>query len=156
MEQEDPNNSFTRVDGETIDQLIKKDEDIPSKLTEDDEKLLQPIIESGLSKEKFTVNFVSLSEKDQVMTITQSEFMRRMKDMSALGGGGMMGMGNMPDMYTLAVNANHPLISKILSEKDEKKQKMMSQQATDLALLSQNLLKGKDLSKFIKRSVELI
>lgn len=157
LEQMDSNHSFTRVDGDTIDQLIKKDEEVPSKLTEEDEKKLKPILEEAVPKESFTVNFVSMSEKDQPMTITQAEFMRRMKDMSALGGGGgMMGMGNMPDMYTLAVNANHPLIGKILSEKDESKQKDMAKQAADLALLSQNLLKGEELSKFIKRSVELI
>ena len=156
LEQSDSNVSFTRVDGDTIDQLIRKDEEIPSKLTEEDEKLLKPVIEQAVPKEKFTVQFVSMSEKDQPMTITQAEFMRRMKDMSAVGGGGMMGMGNMPEMYNLAVNANHPLISKILSEKDETKQKHMAKQAADLALLSQNLLKGAELSNFIKRSVELI
>ncbi len=156
LEQSEENISFTRVDGDTIDKLIQKDEEIPSKLTEDDEKKLQPVIESVVPKEKFTVNFVSLSEKDQPMTITQAEFMRRMKDMNAVGGGGMMGMGAMPEMYNLSVNSNHPLIGKILSEKDESKQKEMAQQASDLALLSQNLLKGEDLSKFIKRSVELI
>lgn len=156
LEQIDSNTSFTRVDGDTVDQLIKKDEEIPSKLTEEDETKLKPVIEEVLPKEKFTVNFVSMSEKDQPMTITQAEFMRRMKDMSALGGGGMMGMGNLPEMYNLAVNANHPLITKILSETDEAKQKEMAKQATDLALLSQNLLKGEELSNFIKRSVELI
>ncbi|MEX2379687.1 MAG: molecular chaperone HtpG, partial [Vicingaceae bacterium] len=109
-----------------------------------------------LPKDKFNVNFVSLSEVDQPMTITQAEFMRRMKDMSAVGGGGMMGMGNLPDSYDLKVNANHPLITKILKEKDAAKQKEMAKQAADLALLSQNLLKGEELSKFIKRSVELI
>lgn len=156
LEQQEENVTFTRVDGDTIDQLIKKDEDIPSKLTEDDENKLKPVIEEILPKDKFTVNFVSLSEKDQPMTITQAEFMRRMKDMSAVGGGGMMGMGNLPDAYDLKVNANHPLISKILNEKDANKQKEMAKQAADLAMLSQNLLKGEELSKFIKRSVELI
>ncbi|MAC94135.1 MAG: molecular chaperone HtpG [Flavobacteriales bacterium] len=156
LEQQEENVTFTRVDGDTIDQLIKKDEDIPSKLTENDEKKLKPVIEEVLPKDKFTVNFVSLSEKDQPMTITQAEFMRRMKDMSAVGGGGMMGMGNLPDAYDLKVNANHPLISKILNEKDANKQKEMAKQAADLAMLSQNLLKGEELSKFIKRSVELI
>lgn len=149
--------SFSRVDGDTLDQLIKKDEDIPSKLSEEEEKKLKPVIEGVLPKEKFTVNFVSMNESDQPMTITQSEFMRRMKDMSALGGGGgMMGMGNMPESYTLAVNSNHPLITKILKESNENKQQEMAKQAADLALLSQNLLKGEELSKFIRRSVELI
>ena len=156
LEQTYENITFSRVDGDTIDQLIKKDDEVPSKLNEDDENKLKPIIESVLPADKFNVNFVSMNEADQPMTITQAEFMRRMKDMSAIGGGGMMGMGNMPESYTLAVNSNHPLISKILKEGDEKKQKEMAKQATDLALLSQNLLKGEDLSNFIKRSVELI
>lgn len=156
LEQMDDKLTFTRVDGDTIDNLIKKDEEIPSKLSEEDEKVLKPVIEEVLPKEKFTVNFVSMGETEAPMTVTQAEFMRRMKDMSALGGGGMMGMGNMPEMYNLAVNANHPLISKILGEKDADKKKDMAKQAADLALLSQNLLKGEELSKFIKRSVELI
>jgi molecular chaperone HtpG len=157
LEQQAENVTFTRVDGDTIDQLIKKDEEIPSKLSEDEEKEIKPVIEGVLpTAQNFSVNFVSLSEKDQPMTITQAEFMRRMKDMSAVGGGGMMGMENMPDSYELKVNANHPLISKILKEKDEAKRKDMAKQAADLALLSQNLLKGEELSKFIKRSVELI
>jgi molecular chaperone HtpG len=154
--EQDEELSFTRVDGDTVDQLIKKDEDIPSKLNEEDEKKLKPVLEEVVPKDRFSVNFVSLSEKDAPMTVTQAEFMRRMKDMSAVGGGGMMGMGNMPDAYELKVNANHPLISKILSEKNAEKQKEMAKQAADLALLSQNLLKGEDLSNFIKRSVELI
>lgn len=156
LEQSDSNMTFSRVDGDTLDKLIQKDEEIPSKLTEADEEKLKPVISEGLPGEQFTVNFVSLSEKDQAMTITESEFMRRMKDMNKIGGGGMMGMGEMPDMYTLAVNSNHPLIGKILTEKDENKQKEMAKQATDLALLSKNLLKGEALSKFIKRSEALI
>lgn len=156
LEQEFKDTTFTRVDADTIDKLIKKDEEIPSKLSEDDEKKLKPVIEGALPKEKYTVVFESMSEKDQPFTITQSEFMRRMKDMNAVGGGGMMGMGNLPEMYNMVVNSNHPLISKILNEKEENKQKDMTKQATDLALLSQNLLKGEALNKFIKRSIELI
>lgn len=148
--------SFSRVDGDTVEELIKKDEEIPTKLNEEDEKKLKPVIESVLPDNSFTVNFVSLSEKAAPMTVTQAEFMRRMKDMSAVGGGGMMGMGNMPDAYDFKVNANHPLISKILGEKDENKQKEMAKQAADLALLSQNLLKGESLNNFIQRSIKLI
>ena len=148
--------SLSRVDGDTVEELIKKDEEIPAKLDEADEKKLKPVIESVLPDESFTVNFVSLSEKAAPMTVTQAEFMRRMKDMSAVGGGGMMGMGNMPDAYDFKVNANHPLISKILGEKDESKQKEMAKQAADLALLSQNLLKGESLNNFIQRSIKLI
>ncbi|MBL7888857.1 MAG: molecular chaperone HtpG [Bacteroidia bacterium] len=150
------NTSFVRVDADTIDKLIKKDEAQSSKLSEDEQKKLQPVVESVVPKEKFTVAFESLSEKDSPMLITKPEFMRRMKDMSALGGGGMNFYGSMPDMHNLVVNSNHPLISKILNEKDEAKQKQLTKQAADLAMLSQGLLKGEELTKFIKRSVELI
>lgn len=148
---------FVRVDSDTIDKLIKKDDNTISKLTEADQKTLQPIIEGTVNKEQFTVVFENLSEKDQPMLITRPEFMRRMKDMNQLGGGGMGAFyGNMPDMYNLVVNSNHPLISRIMNEKDESIQKNLAKQAADLALLSQGLLKGESLTNFIKRSVELI
>jgi molecular chaperone HtpG len=149
--------SFVRVDADTIDKLIKKEENTVSKITEEQQKLIQPIIEGTVSKEQFTVTFENLSEKDAPMLITRPEFMRRMKDMNQMGGGGSMAFyGNMPDMYNLVVNSNHPLITKILDEKDADKQSSLAKQATDLALLSQGLLKGESLTKFIKRSVELI
>jgi molecular chaperone HtpG len=148
--------SFVRVDSDTIDKLIKKDENTISKITEDEQKQLQPIIEEAVSKDQFHVVFENLSEKDSPMLITRPEFMRRMKDMSQLGGGGMGFYGNMPEMYNLVVNSNHPLISKILSESDKEKQSALAKQAADLALLSQGLLKGEKLTNFIKRSVELI
>ncbi len=148
---------FVRVDSDTIEKLINKDDNTISKLTEADQKTLQPIIEGTVSKEQFTVVFENLSEKDQPMLITRPEFMRRMKDMNQLGGGGMGAFyGNMPDMYNLVVNSNHPLISRIMNEKDEATQKNLAKQASDLALLSQGLLKGESLTNFIKRSVELI
>ncbi|MGQ0827096.1 MAG: molecular chaperone HtpG, partial [Bacteroidota bacterium] len=148
--------SFVRVDADTIDKLIKKEETQPSKLSEEEQKQLQPVVESVVPKEKFTVVFESLSEKDAPMIITKPEFMRRMKDMSAMGGGGMNFYGSMPDMHNLIVNSNHPLITKILKEKDAEKQKQLTKQSADLAMLSQGLLKGEELTKFIKRSVELI
>jgi molecular chaperone HtpG len=148
--------SFVRVDADTVEKLIKKDDAQPSKLSEDEQKTLKPVIEGIVPKEKFTVVFESLSEKDAPMIITKPEFMRRMKDMSAMGGGGMNFYGSMPDMYNLIVNTNHPLISKILNEKETEKQKQLTKQAADLAMLSQGLLKGEDMTKFIKRSVELI
>jgi len=148
--------SFVRVDADTVDKLIKKDENTISKITEDQQKQLQPIIEGTISKEQFQVVFENLSEKDSPMLITRPEFMRRMKDMSAMGGGSMGFYGNMPDMYNLVVNSNHPLISKILDEKDASKQSNLAKQAADLALLSQGLLKGEHLTNFIKRSIELI
>lgn len=150
------NASFVRVDADTIDRLIKKEEAQPSKLTEQQQNALKPIVEKVVPKEKFTVVFESLSEKDSPILVTQPEFMRRMKDMSALGGGGMGFMGAAPEMYNLVVNSNHPLISKIAAEADASKQEQLTKQATDLALLSQNLLKGEELTKFIKRSVEMI
>jgi molecular chaperone HtpG len=101
--------------------------------------------------------FENLSEKDAPMIITRPEFMRRMKDMNQMGGGGAMGFyGSLPDMYNLVVNSNHPLITKILGETDATKQAYLAKQASDLALLSQGLLKGENLTNFIKRSVELI
>ncbi len=148
--------SFVRVDADTIDKLIKKDENTISKLSEEQLKELQPVIENVVSKEQFTVTFENLSEKDSPMLITRPEFMRRMKDMNQMGGGAMGFYGNMPDMYNLVVNSNHPLISKILNETNKEKQNGLAKQATDLALLSQGLLKGEGLTNFIKRSVELI
>lgn len=146
---------FVRVDSDTVEKLIKKEEDQPSKLTEEEQNKIRPVIEGVVTKEKYTVVFESLSETDAPMLITRPEFMRRMKDMSALGGG-MSFYGTMPDMYNLVVNANHPLIGKILSETDSVKQTQLAKQTADLALLSQGLLKGEELTKFIKRSVEMI
>tara|TARA_B100001093_G_scaffold255539_2_gene244431 strand:- start:2970 stop:4850 length:1881 start_codon:yes stop_codon:yes gene_type:complete len=150
LESEKEKVSFVRVDADSIDKLIKKDEEIPSVLSENDEKSLKESIESVLSKEKYTVQFESLSPQATPFSITQSEFMRRMKEMSASGGGGMFGMNNMPETFNLVVNANHPLVAKILAEKDDKKRKVMLKAATNLAKLSQGLLKGADLTHFIK------
>ncbi len=155
MERKLENTSFVRVDAETADKLIKKDEEIPSKLNDAEKEKLKPVFEKNIEKSRFTVVMESMSETDQPVMITQSEFMRRMKDMSALGGG-MSYMGNMPDMYNLVVNTNHPLISKILNESDEVLQNNTVKQLTDLALLSQNLLKGEALTEFIKRSIQII
>jgi molecular chaperone HtpG len=151
------NTQFVRVDADTVEKLIKKEDAQPSKLTEAEQTALKPIVEGVVAKEKYTVTFESLSETDSPMLITRPEFMRRMKDMQAMGGGGGMNFyGAMPDMYNLVVNANHPLIGKILAEKDATVQSQLAKQAADLALLSQGLLKGEELTKFIKRSVEMI
>jgi len=156
LEQNMENASFVRVDADTIDKLIDKEDTQSSKLSDKEQDKIKPVIEKVLPKEKFTVVFESMSEKDQPITITQPEFSRRMKDMSQIGGGGMMGMGQMPEILNLVVNSNHPLIGKILKEKSKEKQSSLAKQATDLALLSQNMLKGEELTKFIKRSLDLI
>ena len=150
LETEKENISFARVDADAIDKLIQIDEEIPSVLSESDEKSLKEIIEGVLPKEQYTVQFESMSPTSSPFTITQSEFMRRMKEMSATGGGGMFGMNNMPEMFNIVVNGNHPLVSKVIGEKDKDTQKAMLKEATDLAKLSQGLLKGEDLTLFIK------
>jgi molecular chaperone HtpG len=147
---------FVRVDADTIDKLIDKEDAMPSKMTEDEQNELKPVLESVVEDGKFTVVFESMSEKDAPMVITENEFMRRMKEQQMAGGGGMQMFGQLPETYNLVVNSNHPLMAKILGEKDEALRKSMAKQTADLALLSKGLLKGKDLTTFIKRSVDLI
>ncbi len=147
--------TFVRVDSDSAERLIKKDDGMPSKLSEEEQKSLQGLVEEIMPKEKFKVEFEALSETDQPIVITRPEFMRRMKDMSAMGGGNNF-YGTLPDMHNLVVNTNHPLIAKIVEEKDSSRKKQLLRQASDLAMLSQGLLKGESLSTFIKRSVELI
>ncbi|MEX2597498.1 MAG: molecular chaperone HtpG, partial [Salibacteraceae bacterium] len=147
---------FKRVDADALEKLVPKDDTAESNLTEDQKNALTPIIQNVVEKEKFSVQFESLDENDPPMMITQSEFMRRMKEQAEIGGGGMMGMGNMPESYNLVVNSNHGLISKILMESDAGKKEAMAKQAADLALLSKGLLKGEKLTQFIERSVGLI
>ncbi|QNM87009.1 molecular chaperone HtpG [Polaribacter pectinis] len=147
---------FTRVDSDHVDNLIKKDENVISKLSDEEKDKLKPIIEAAVPKETYTVQLEAMDSASSPFMITVPEFMRRMKEMQASGGGGMMGMGNFPDMYNLVVNTNSPLVSEILNNKDEAAQKHLISQAFDLAKLSQNLLHGEELTKFIKRSYELI
>ena len=156
LEQKLSDIQFKRVDADTIEKLIDKGEKLPSKLDEKQQETLKPVIEKNIDKAKFTVVFESLSETEAPLLITQSEFMRRMKDMEKLGGGSMMGMGGFPETYNLVVNSNHPLVSDILEDKNEESQQEKVKQMYDLALLSQSLLKGKELSDFIKRSFSLI
>lgn len=153
LEHKNENTSFARVDADTIDKLIKKEEEQVSKLDEKDQEKLKPIIEGVVPAEKFLVQFESMSEKDAPMIITQSEFTRRMKEQSQLSGQNMF--GGLPETYNLVVNANHPLIGKILTLRGKKKEKV-AKQTVDLALLAQGMLTGKDLNDFIKRSVDMI
>ena len=147
---------FSRVDADHVDNLIKKDDNIISKLSDEEKEKLKPIIEAAVPKETYTVQLEAMDSSSSPFIITVPEFMRRMKEMQASGGGGMMGMGNFPDMYNLVVNTNSPLVSEILNTKTAKKQTRLISQAFDLAKLSQNLLHGEELTNFIKRSYELI
>jgi len=147
---------FVRVDSDHIDNLIKKDEDVISKLNEAEKETLKPIIEANVPKESYTVQLEAMDSAANPFMITQPEFMRRMKEMQATGGGGMMGMGNFPEMYNLVVNTNNPLVGEILNSKESDEQARLITQAFDLAKLSQNLLHGEELTNFIKRSFEMI
>jgi molecular chaperone HtpG len=154
MEGNKENISFARVDGDTLENLIKKDEAIISKISDKEKETLKPIIEEVVKEGGYTVQLEPLDSQSLPFVLTQPEFMRRMKEMQQTGGGGMM--GNMPDMYNLVVNTNHELVGQILNTKTKKKKERLIQQALDLAKLSQNLLKGEALTQFIQRSVELI
>ena len=146
--------SFARVDGDAIENLIKKEEATVSKLSEEEKEKLQPLIEAVIPKEKYTIQLEALSSTQLPFVLTQPEFMRRMKEMQQAGGNSMF--GQMPEMFTLVVNTNHPLVEQILQTKTEKKRTRLIQQTLDLARLSQNLLKGEELTHFIQRSVDLI
>ncbi len=155
LEQKFEKTSFARVDSDTIDKLIKKEEAPSTKLTEEEKKNLQTIIERNVPKEKFHIEFESLPVDEVPMMIVQPEFMRRMKDMAALGGGSPFG-NNFPDSYNLVINANNDKMLTILNDADEARQNELVTQFFDLARLSQNLLKGEELTGFIKRSIALI
>ena len=154
LESNEKNISFSRVDSDTLDNLIKKDEKSISKLDDKQQDKLKGYLEEIIPKDKFTLQLEALDSKTVPFMITQPEFMRRMKDMQSTGGGGMF--GSMPEMYNVIVNTNNNLISNILSVKTKNKRERLIKQSLDLAKLSQNLLKGEDLTNFIKRSFDLI
>ena len=157
IESDNTDYQFARVDADVIDKLIEKEEQTTSKLSEKEQEKLKKIFEDTVDKEKFTVQLQNLSVKDAPVLITQSEFMRRMKEQQQLsGGGGMQMFGAMPESYNLAINSNHELIGKVLNEKTKNKRTKLINQLLDLALLSQGLLKGEKLTDFISRSVSLI
>ena len=157
LEADNSDIQFARVDSEVIDKLIEKEEATISKLSDKEQEKLKTMIEKEVEKEKFTVQIQNMSSTESPIVITQSEFMRRMKEQQQLsGGGGMQMFGSMPESYNLAINSNHDLIGKILNEKTKKKRTNLINQLLDLALLSQGMLKGEGLTTFISRSVNLI
>ena len=149
------NVSFARVDADTLDKLIKKDEEIPSKLSKEDEEKLKPVFEEVVDKDKFKVQFESMSESESPIVLTQPEFIRRMMEQQQVGGGGGF-YGAFPETYNLVVNSNHQKVTELLQEGEKEVQNKKAKQLTDLALLSQGLLKGEALTNFVNRSIELI
>ncbi len=157
LETSKENITFARVDADHVDNLIKKDEETISKLSDEEKDALKVDLEKVIPAEKYTVQLEAMDSNASPFMITQPEFMRRMKEMQQTGGGGgMFGMGNMPEMYNLVVNTNHELIGQIANTKTDKKKERLIKQSLDLARLSQNLLKGEELTDFIKRSFEMI
>jgi molecular chaperone HtpG len=148
--------TFVRVDSDHIDNLIKKEENTISKLSEEEQTNLKTVLETIVPKQNYSVQLEAMDSQAAPFIITQPEFMRRMKEMSQSGGGGMFGMGNMPEMYNLVVNTNSDLATNILNTQDKTHQEHLVKQALDLAKLSQNLLKGEALTAFVKRSFEMI
>ena len=156
LEQKKEKSRFVRVDADTVEKLIPHDDSIPEKMSKEDQEKLKPIIEGEVDKQKFTVQMESLESDDAPMQVTQSEFMRRYKEMSMTSSGGMGFYGELPESYNLVVNVNHPLVEQVLNETDADKQKQLVHQLTDLALLANGLLKGEALTAFVKRSTDLL
>ena len=157
LETSKENISFVRVDGDDVNNLIKKDEEQISKLSDEEKESLKTLLEETIADKSYTVKLEAMDSNAAPFMITQPEFMRRMKEMQATGGGGgMFGMGNMPDMYNVVVNTNSELVNEILNTKTKKKQERLISQSMDLARLSQGLLKGQALTNFVKRSYEMI
>ena len=158
LEQKLEKTQLKRVDSDTIDKLIAKDEAVASVLSKEEEESVKGIFEKAINNKSMILAVESLSPDDLPVTITMSEWMRRMKDMARTGGGGggFNFMGAMPDSYNVAINGNHALVQKILKAETEEQKTRLAKQVYDLALLSQNMLTGADLTNFIKRSVELV
>ena len=156
LEADNENLTFARVDADHIDKLIQKDDVQISKLSEDEQTNLKSVLEAIVPKANYTVQLEPMDSNAAPFMITQPEFMRRMKEMSASGGGGMFGMGNFPDMYNLVVNSNSNLATTILQTEDKSAQELLVKQALDLAKISQGLLKGEELTAFVKRSFETL
>ncbi len=156
LEGDNENLTFVRVDSDHIDKLIAKEENQISKLSEEEQGNLKTVVEEFVPKANYTVQLEPMDSTAAPFIITQPEFMRRMKEMSQTGGGGMFGMGNFPEIYNLVVNSNSELATTILNTSDKSAQESLIKQALDLAKISQGLLKGEELTAFVKRSFELI
>ncbi|MHA7865162.1 molecular chaperone HtpG [Flagellimonas marinaquae] len=156
LETSKENLSFVRVDADHVDNLIKKEDTTISKLSDEEKEKLKTEIEEVTKEKGYTIQMEAMESSASPFIITEPEFMRRMKEMQKTGGGGMFGMGNMPDMYNLIVNTNHELVSEILNTKTAKKRERLINQSLDLARLSKGLLKGEELTNFIARSYEMI
>jgi molecular chaperone HtpG len=156
LEQKLEKTHLKRVDSETADKLVDKDTKTESVLSKDEQDKVKDIFEKAINNKSFSINVESLSPDELPVVITMSEFMRRMKDMAKLGGGGYSFMGAMPDNYAVAINGNHTIVQKILKADSDDQKAKLAKQAFDLALLSQNMLTGADLTSFIKRSVDLV
>jgi molecular chaperone HtpG len=156
LEQKLEKTQIKRVDSDTPDKLIDKDEKLESVLSTEEQEQVKGVFEKAIDNKSMTVAVESMSPEDLPVVITMSEFMRRMKDMAKMGGGGYAFMGSMPDSYNVAINGNHTIVQKILKAETEEQKTKLAKQAFDLGLLSQNMLTGADLTSFIKRSVELV
>ena len=157
LESDNEKMTFVRVDSDHVDNLISKEETTISKLSETEQESLKTVLETLVPKPTYNVQLQAMDSNSAPFIITQPEFMRRMKEMSQSGGGGgMFGMGNMPEMYNVVVNTNSELANTILNSTDKTHQEQLVKQALDLAKLSQNLLKGEDLTAFVKRSFDLV
>ncbi len=156
LEQKLDKTSLKRVDADVADKLIDKDEKISLVLTDEQKGKVKEIFEKSINNTHMKVEVDALNPGESPVTVTMDEFMRRMKDMARMGGGaGMSFYGSMPDNYKVAINGNHKLIDKILNA-DEARQGQLAKQAYDLAMLSQGMLTGADLTEFVNRSLELI
>ncbi len=156
LEQKLEKTQIKRVDSDTADKLIAKDEKTESVLSGEEQEQVKSVFEKAINNKNMTVTVESLATDELPVVITMSEFMRRMKDMAKMGGGGYAFMGSMPDNYSVAINGNHAIVQKIIKAETEEQKSLLAKQAFDLGLLSQNMLTGADLTSFIKRSVDLV
>ena len=155
LEADNENLTFARVDADHIDKLIQKEESTLSKLSDEEKEQLKGVIENFVPKANYTVQIEAMDSNSTPFILTQPEFMRRMKEMSQTGGGGMMGFGNFPEMYNLVINSNSDLAATLLKAEANAQEELVKQ-ALDLAKISQGLLKGEELTAFVKRSFERI